>query len=600
MADDRIGVLDFGGQYAHLIAKRIRDLGVHSQIFSGDCRLEELQGLKGIILSGGPSSVSAGDAPEFDTRILTSGIPVLGLCYGHQLVAYHLGGEVSKGRTREYGKATVQVSDSVLLHGMDAVETVWMSHFDTVTRVPEGFTAVASTDICPIAAMEDPSRKIFSTQFHPEVTHTPHGMMALENFVAVTGALRTWNVESYIPLLFEKIKTDAKGRKVFMLVSGGVDSTVCFVLLNKALGKDRVYGLHVDHGLMRKDESALVTKALNAVGLDNFAVVDASERFLKALEGVLEPEIKRNIIGNLFLEVQKEEFVRLGLNADEWVLGQGTLYPDTIESGGTKHADKIKTHHNRIPEIMAMIEKGLVVEPVADLYKDEVRKVGVELGLPDELVWRHTFPGPGLAVQELCAATVVYPENKQKLESDIGAMVASAGLRPFILPVRSVGVQGDERTYRSVVALQGEADWKTLEDLATTITNTFPAVNRVVWLVKPAAVDLGSMTVKHGTLTRARLDLHREADALANQILRKHKLERELYEFPVVMIPVSFAGGESIALRPLYSENVMTVDFAKLPRAVVQEMADAIGALPGIDAVFYDVTNKPPATVQWE
>ena len=600
MAHDRIGILDFGGQYAHLIAKRIRDLGVHSQLFPGDCRFEELSELKGIILSGGPSSVSAVDAPDFDTRILTSGIPVLGLCYGHQLVSYHLGGEVSKGKTREYGKAMVQVSESVLLHGMDPVETVWMSHFDTVTRVPEGFTAVASTDICPIAAMEDPSRKLFSTQFHPEVTHTPHGMMVLENFVAVTGAQRTWNVESYIPLLLEKIKTDAKGRKVFMLVSGGVDSTVCFVLLNKALGKDRVYGLHVDHGLMRKDESALVTKALHAVGLDNFAVVDASERFLKELEGVLEPEIKRNIIGNLFLDVQKEEFARLGLNADEWVLGQGTLYPDTIESGGTKHADKIKTHHNRIPEIMAMIEKGLVVEPVADLYKDEVRKVGAELGLPDELVWRHTFPGPGLAVQELCAAGEVYPENKKQLESDIGAMVASAGLLPFILPVRSVGVQGDERTYRSVVALQGEADWKTLEDLATRITNTFPDVNRVVWLVKPTAVNLGVMSVKPGTLTRSRLDLHREADALANQILRKHKLERELYEFPVVMIPVSFKGGESIALRPLYSENVMTVDFAKLPREVVQEMADAIGAVPGIDAVFYDVTNKPPATVQWE
>ncbi|HNT30038.1 MAG TPA: glutamine-hydrolyzing GMP synthase [bacterium] len=616
---DTIAILDFGGQYAHLIAKKVRDLGVHSIIFPGDVRAADLQHVKAVILSGGPADVTAPGAPQPDTAIFSLGLPMLGLCYGHQLLAYHLGGAAAKGKTREYGKATLRrVADaSVLLAGLDAEETVWMSHFVTVTQAPAGFAVVGSTEDCPIAVMENTEKNMYGIQFHIEVTHTPRGQQILDNFITLSGVKREWQIDSYIPLLIEKIQTEAGDKKVFLLVSGGVDSTVCFVLLNKALGKERVYGLHVDTGLMRKDESKKVQEALQAIDLDNFHVVDASERFLAALAGITSPEEKRNIIGKLFLEVQREEFAKLAFNADEWLLGQGTLYPDTIESGGTKFADKIKTHHNRIPEIQAMIEQGLVIEPVADLYKDEVRRVGVELGLPEELVWRHTFPGPGLAVQQLCALEASYPENRNDVEKRLAAIITPAGLDFFILPVRSVGVQGDERTYSHAVALQGDADWKTLEDLATTITNSIPEINRAVWLLEPSRVAAESLRVEPSTLTRVRLDLHREADAIANDVLRAHGLVRELYEFPVVMLPVGLrntkpqstqsalsliqnVSSQSIVLRPLYSENVMTVEFAKLPLEVVREMVEKIAALEGIDLVFYDITNKPPATVQWE
>ncbi len=599
---EKIAVLDFGGQYAHLIAKRVRDLGAHSEILLPDAASAKLKTYKGIILSGGPAFVFAADAPPYNPDLFSLGIPVLGVCYGHQLMAYTNGGEAQKGERREDGFAQLQIKDSSsLLQGWNETETVWMSHGSEVNKLPPGFTILASTENCPIAVMGDLSRKLYGIQFHAEVTHTPKGIQLYDNFLNICGIARTWKISNLIPQILENIRTQVQDRNVFLLVSGGIDSTVAFMLLNQALGKERVYGLHVDTGFMRQDESHKVQTALRQIGMDNFHIVDASIQFLQAVNRLIDPEQKRRAIGKVFLDVQTSETSRMKLDPAKWMLGQGTLYPDTIESGGTKHADTIKTHHNRVPEIQAMIDQGLVVEPVANLYKDEVRKIGEELGLPEELVWRHTFPGPGLAVQEICATAAEPVADYDQLKQNLNKLTSAQGYSADILPIRSVGVQGDERSYAHPAVVMGEQNWTKLADLATRITNQFRAINRVIFLVQPEQLASSKLQqIKPTTITRQSLNLHRQADDVANQILLKHDLYRTLYEFPVVMIPISPAGGQSIVLRPLYSENVMTVEFAKLPWPVVQQMATAILALPGIDAVFYDITNKPPGTVQWE
>jgi len=600
---DKIAVLDFGGQYAHLIAKRIRELGAFSEILPPTAPTDILRQFKGVILSGGPASVHEAAAPAYNPEIFGLGVPLLGVCYGHQLLSYALDGKVQQGSAREDGFAVLQkVQPTRLFEGLAEDETIWMSHGVEVVEVPTGFAITGRTTHCPVAAMADENGKRYGIQFHAEVTHTPNGQKIYDNFLTICGAERNWQVNDLLPELLEKIRVEAGDKNVFMLLSGGVDSTVAFSLLARALGEDRLYGLHVDTGLMRHQESAQVKVALEQLGLKNFHVVDAGARFLEGLQGITDPEEKRRIIGRLFLDVQREELEKLNLNPDKWLLGQGTLYPDTIESGGTAHADTIKTHHNRVPEVEAMIAAGQVIEPVADLYKDEVRRIGELLGLPPALVWRHTFPGPGLAVQSLCSdGTPPQINNRDQVESRLQKVAAEKGYDTLLLPIFSVGVQGDGRTYTPVAVLQGGArDWKTLAITATSITNQLRAINRVIYQLLPQSSPIGEFTLKAADLNQKRLDLHRAADAIANQVLRGHQLERTLYEFPVIMIPVGLDGGESIVLRPLYSENVMTVEFAKLPWAVIEEMAEKILALPGIDAVFYDITDKPPGTVQWE
>ncbi len=367
---DKIAVLDFGGQYAHLIANRIRRLGVYSEILDGAVEAKKLTGFSGIILSGGPASVMAPDSVKCDMGIFEMSVPILAICYGHQLVAYSLGGEVEKGKVREYGSAVVNFAKREgVFEDVEDEEKVWMSHFDQVVKMPEGFELVAATDDCPIAAMANFKKNIFCLQFHPEVTHTPCGMKILESFVEVTGAKREWSIDSYIEDILKEIKDKVGTRKVFLMISGGVDSTVAFLLLDKALGEGRVYGLFVDTGFMRMNERNEVEAALKAVGVTNLHVYDASNEYFEALKGVYEPEKKRQIIGDLFLDIQGKVAADLNLNPDEWMLGQGTIYPDTIESGGTKHADKIKTHHNQVERIKKLTEEGKVIEPLMQLTK---------------------------------------------------------------------------------------------------------------------------------------------------------------------------------------------------------------------------------------
>ncbi|MBV8454576.1 MAG: glutamine-hydrolyzing GMP synthase, partial [Deltaproteobacteria bacterium] len=437
----RIAIIDLGGQYCHLIARRLRDLAVNSEIFPPAIASEALSHYAGIILSGGPQSVYDPDAVTIDERIVQLGLPVLGICYGHQLLAKLLGGEVTR-HDGEYGFAqltTTTVASSLLrshphltspakererdrqsgsgidiadtlFRGTPPVQQVWMSHSDAVRTLPPGLITLATTDRCTCAAFAHSSKPLFGLQFHPEVVHTEYGAKILANFVRAVCCLDEGGAAtSRVPALCERIQRAADGKSVFFLVSGGVDSTVAFALCGMALPKERVLGLYVDTGLMRQGETDELRVNLAKLGLaDRIRIWEASEVFLKALEGKIDPEEKRQLIGRLFVEIQAQAMSQFGIDPDHWLLGQGTIYPDTIESGGDSgRAALIKTHHNRCDEIRELIRQGKVIEPLAEFYKDEVRALGRELGLSAHLTSRWPFPGPGLAIRCLCMRTTI-------------------------------------------------------------------------------------------------------------------------------------------------------------------------------------------------
>lgn len=589
-----IVILDFGGQYAHLIGRRVRECGAYSEILPPETSIDVLKNAAGIILSGGPQSVYDAGSPQADPALLKLGIPVLGLCYGLHWITQTLGGEVKPGKVKEYGhtRITTVGGGGALLKDCGAACVVWMSHGDEAIRLPEGFSRIATTDSCTNAAFSDEERKIFALQFHPEVAHSEHGMDMLRRFVALTDHA-PWSIENYSRHVGEQIIAEVGERRVFMLVSGGVDSTVAFTLLNETLGSHRVQGLLIDTGLMRKDEVRLIRNAFDVLGIDNLHIVDASDEFFANLCGVTEPEEKRRIIGDTFLAVQKRESDAMGLRLEEgWIMGQGTIYPDTIETGGTKHAATIKTHHNRVEAVQRMIEKGLVIEPLKELYKDEVRRLGEELGIPHALVWRHPFPGPGLGVRILCADAPLETVSKP---TNIAAPHQA-------LPVRSVGVQGDGRTYRHALALFHDAPTTVPAEyvqLAVYIPNAVPTFNRVLQCVSHPTPQPFVFTP--GTITRERTHLLQEADDIVDQEMRNADLYKDIWQFPVVLLPFGLKeGGQSIVLRPIQSQEAMTANAVILPEAVLRTMVERLTALEGIDLVFLDLTNKPPATIEWE
>lgn len=595
-----IVVLDFGGQYAHLIANRLRRLRVHAEIRSPKAALADLQDADGLILSGGPASVYDREAPAYNPEILTLGKPLLGLCYGHQLLCHRLGGQVERGATHEFGAASLHVHRAEgVLAGLSAREQVWMSHRDHVAALPPGFAVLGATAACPVAAMGDAERKIYGLQFHPEVTHTVRGLDILDNFAALCGAERNWTMERYAEQAMERIQAQARGRNVFLFVSGGVDSSVAFFLLNRALGAERVLGLHIDNGFMRADETVRVERLMKGAGLHNLEVVDASAEFLAATAGIADPEEKRRRIGEEFIRVRDRALAALALDPDEWLLGQGTLYTDAIESGGTENAAVIKTHHNRVGVIDQLLAEGKVIEPLDQLYKDEVRALGETLGLPHHLVWRHPFPGPGLAVRVLCSAGPSAEIAAVDAVGEAQKVAATFGLALEVLPLRSVGVQGDARTYAHPAVLSGQSEWKTLEALATELTNHFPAINRVIYLLGPTPRP--QQRLKAGYLTRDRLDLLRQADAISMEALERHGLMEEVTQMPTVLLPLSSDGvQESVVLRPIATSDFMTARFCPLPTAFLDDVRQRLLALAGIEAVFYDITHKPPGTVEWE
>lgn len=598
-----VAIIDLGGQYCHLIGRQLRKLGVESKIYGPDARLEALAKHAGIILSGGPQSVYEKDAPRTKVGILELGIPILGICYGHQLLAQMLGAKVQRGEG-EYGPTKLSVvAHDTLLKGTPDEQIVWMSHTDTVTKLPPKSVTLASTEQCHNAAFADLRRRFYGVQFHPEVVHTECGPQILRGFVSsVCGLKARKNIKRRIRTLVDDIKAKVGNRSVFFLVSGGVDSTVAFVLCAKALAKDRILGLYVDTGLMRKGETEELRVNLARLGLlDRLKTCDKSDIFLSRLRGVTNPEKKRQIVGRLFVEVQSQVMIELGIDDQHWLLGQGTIYPDTIESGGARGlAAVIKTHHNRCPEIIEMIRKGRVIEPLADFYKDEVREVGRRLGLEPKLTNRWPFPGPGLAIRRLCNRTLA---QAKKIGKTLLSYVTDFDYEAILLPIKSVGVQGDARTYRQVIALRdvrGGLDYERLQRVSTELCNVHTATNRVIVFISGCVKNLEGASVKRAALTPRRVELLREADFIVRSRMEESNLTASVWQFPVVLVPISFRGGESIILRPVNSEDGMTANFARLPSDLIYGVAEQIMQLGGIDAVFLDVTSKPPATIEWE
>ena len=477
---EKILVLDFGGQYNQLIARRVREHHVYAEIKPYDrITLDEIkkEGYKGIIFTGGPNSVYEEDSPTYDKEIINIGIPILGICYGAQLLAYLSGGEVSKAESSsEYGKTDVEVADDVLFYDVPKRTDCFMSHTDYIVAPPDGFKVTGKTDKCPVAAMCDEKRKLYAVQFHPEVTHTVCGKQMLYNFLfKVCDCSGDWKMESFADETIKKYRRELNGKKVLLALSGGVDSSVAAVLLHKAIGENLIC-VFVDHGLLRKDEGDFVENTFKGQFGMNLIRVDAEDRFLEKLRGVTEPEKKRKIIGEEFIRVFEEEARKIGkVN----VLVQGTIYPDVIESGKGNSA-VIKSHHNvgGLPDVISFDE---IVEPLRDLFKDEVREVGQKLGIPYELVWRQPFPGPGLSVRVIGDITKKKLDTLREADAIFREEIANAGLEKeanqyfaVLTDTRSVGVMGDMRTYGYTVALRSvttddfmTAEWTRLpyEDL---------------------------------------------------------------------------------------------------------------------------------------
>ncbi len=512
---DKIAILDFGSQYTQLIARRIRELSVYSEMFPPTSPLEELVTgeYKGIILSGGPSSVYEDGAPLPPKKLFEVGIPILGICYGMQVMGYLLGGHVVPADRREYGRAALGlVASEGLFDGVTPEHgrsiTVWMSHGDVVMRPPRGFVSLASTENCPVAAMADPRRRLYGVQFHPEVAHTAQGRTILQNFLALCEANPTWSMASFVDTMVPEIRKKVGDERVLCALSGGVDSSVVAVLVHKAIG-DQLTCVFVDNGLLRKGEAASVLHTFKNHFKMNLVHIDASRRFLDQLRGVTDPELKRKRIGAEFIAVFEEEARKLG--SIPW-LAQGTLYPDVIESVSSKGPSAtIKTHHN-VGGLPTRMEFKLL-EPLRELFKDEVRQLGELLGLPHEIVWRQPFPGPGLAIRVL------------------------------------------------------------------------------------------------GEVTEERLDLLREADAIVQEEVRRAGLERELWQAFAVLLPVKTVGvmgdfrtyAHVIALRAVMSQDAMTADWARLPYDLLGKISNrVINEVKGVNRVVFDISSKPPSTIEWE
>ncbi len=498
---ERILILDYGSQYSQLIARRVRELGVYSELHPFNLTLDRIRELnpKGIILSGSPYSAYEKGAPISSPEIFNLGVPVLGICYGLQMIGHQLGGEVDRAARREYGQATLTIDDRTDLFAdipADIGLTVWMSHGDHLTRMPPGFEAIGHTANAPICAIRNPAKRIYAVQFHPEVAHTPRGKDVLRNFLyRICGCTGGWSATSFIQRSIEDIRQKVGKGKVICALSGGVDSSVAAVLLHKAIG-DQLQCIHINNGLMRLDESESVVRTYR----DTFAIkldyVDATKLFLTKLKGVTDPERKRKIIGKTFIEIFEAKSKRIK-GAD--FLAQGTLYPDVIESTSFRGPSvTIKTHHNvgGLPKRM----KLKLIEPFRELFKDEVRAVGLELGIPEDLIWRHPFPGPGLAVRILGAITKERLDLLRRADAIFVEEVKKAGLyreiwQGFVvlLPVKSVGVMGDGRTYENAVAVRAvssvdgmTADWSriphdVLASISSRITNEVRGINRVVY-----------------------------------------------------------------------------------------------------------------------
>ncbi len=626
----KVAILDAGAQYAKVIDRRVRELGVESVLLPLNTPAAQLAGYGAIIISGGPQSVYSVDAPAYDRAMLQLKVPFLGICYGMQLMVHASGGVVEKKARREDGPCNISVQpESALFRGLIPEQMVLMSHGDSVSKLPEGYVVTAESQGI-IAAIECAATQRYGVQFHPEVDLTVNGNRIIENFICSIAALpRTYTVHDRQAKALEYIQSTVGTGKVLLLVSGGVDSSVCAALIRKALPPEQIIAVHIDSGMMRKGESAQVAAALRAQGVP-LTVINAAADFFAAttvmhgkvigpLHTVLEPQHKRQIIGDTFIKVVENYLQELNLDLDTVFLAQGTLRPDLIESASThisSTASVIKTHHNDTEIVRALRARGRVIEPLAEYHKDEVRVLGEELGLPHEMVWRQPFPGPGLGIRILCATepylTSEYSAILKNLQVHVPKKYAVT-----VLPVRTVGVQGDGRTYSYVAALSCERDalsfapveWEEIINLARELPKYVHQINRVVWMFgAPVSVSVTSITPTLLTPdTVAQLQI---PDAIVSQAIIRHNLGTVLSQVPVILVPVdceapNHQGGRCITIRTFITNDFMTgipaTPGKELPLEALKEMVTEVEAqTPGISRVLYDLTSKPPGTTEWE
>lgn len=647
-------ILDAGSQYTKVIDRKVRELQVESIILPLDTATATLRDdpqLKGIIISGGPSSVYDADAPAYNKDLFTVGKPILGICYGMQLLAMGFeGGEVKKEAIREDGQDTVNVDTTCpLFTGLEPTQTVLLTHGTSVTKTGPSLRVTALSAAGIISATQHTTLPLFGVQFHPEVDLTVNGMKIFRNFLQLCGCSFSFTMEDREEVAVRFIRDRTKnGQKVLCLLSGGVDSTVCAVLLNKAIGADRVVCIHIDHGFMRHGESLRVVQILTEHGI-SVKLIQAADIFVNAttemparrgkpayrtkrLCDTVHPEEKRTIIGDTFMAVCDKVIKDLQLDMDNLILAQGTLRPDLIESGSTcvsKVADAIKTHHNDTAVVRRMRDEGRIIEPLSDYHKDEVRELGVRLGLPRVLVERQPFPGPGLAIRTLCSdgtpfrddayaetervvSEVVHGVTGANLMSSAAlATVKAMELASCVLPVKSVGVQGDGRTYAYPAAISlgrfpTAEEWQSLIPLAKAIPKVAHSVNRVTFMFGPKE-SISPSAVTPTYLRPDTLDKLREADAIVNRHLQEHELVRRLSQVPVVLVPVGFdkVNGYSIVIRTFITNDFMTGVPAipgseYLPSEVLEKIVTEVQALPFVGRVLYDLTSKPPGTTEWE
>jgi GMP synthase (glutamine-hydrolysing) len=604
--NDTIAIIDFGGQYAHLIATKVRRQGVFAEIRQPEDPIEAFGGYRGIIISGSPSLASHGEDTDYTKEIYDLDMPILGFCFGHQEIAKHYGGKVIHGG-REWGSSQLQLSnDHPLFSGLGSFETVWMSHFDSVAEIGPDFKEIGVT-LTPdgvaehrYAAIASDSLKRYGFQFHPEVDSTVNGDKMISNFVyGICQCSPSWSMDGFIERKKEEIKKQVGNKSVFLLASGGVDSTVAAVLIGQVLGPDRLHLLHVDNGFMRKNESQNVLKLFEKLGLgSNLHFVNATDTFLNALSDVVDPETKRRIIGDTFIEVFEDQANKIGIT--EHLLGQGTIYPDTIESGGTKRADTIKTHHNRVPAIEDMIRQGKIIEPLAELYKTEVRELGELLGIPQEALDRHPFPGPGLGVRLLCSSGDALDVDLAAIQPAVSELSEQTQVAGLVLPIRSVGVKADLRAYEYPVLISGKLPWNSLINLVSALTSEVENINRCIWNLSSGIPKVARPLAT--TATRERLDILREADFIVMDSLKSHNLYHEIWQCPTVLLPIELDGqlGEMVIIRPIISERGMTAAPVELPTHLLSELKGRILDLQGVSSLALDITSKPPATIEWE
>lgn len=616
---EKLAILDCGGQYTKVIDRRVRELGVKSDIFPINVRSEELKDYKSVILSGGPNNIGEAQRLNFDQKIFEMGVPVLGICYGMQLMSDYFKGVVDSNVVKEYGQCEVQIDNTVpIFEGLSNVEKVLMSHGDTVKVLPEGFKVIAKSGDA-IAGVGNDEKKMYGVQFHPEVDLTENGMKMFENFIRkVAKYEEVYALDDRIETSVKMIQEKVGNNKVIVLVSGGVDSAVTAALLIKALDPEQIYAIHVDSGFMRKNESDVICENLKRLGLKNLIRENAKDYFfntkvevdgkvLGPLVDTTDPEEKRAIIGDIFLKVTAQVIDRLGLDPETTFIAQGTLRPDLIESGNpdiSGFAHKIKTHHNDVKAVRDARAKGLIVETNSDWHKDEVRKVARMLGLEEEIASRQPFPGPGLAIRLLCHDKSLEVKIEDEDVEKLAEILGEVGQKGYILPIKSVGVQGDSRSYRNLCLMEGnklDFNWKEITSKAKQITDTIGSINRVGYILNAKDINepIKCFDMRIGDEC---VDLLREVDKIVTSNLEKAKVNQTF----AVLLPVGINKKYSIAIRTFVTNDFMTGRPGEIGQEVSKEMIESVVNEitekygDKIEFIIYDVTSKPPATCEWQ